>query len=156
MAVNNLLDKLEKILTGAWRIPMTKGKCAVDPQEILDIIDDIRIALPKEIKDAKIIVENRHKIITDAKQIAVNIETKAKIKKDYIVSQEYIVKEAKKTASEIVNNAVQKSNNMKQNTNEYIENIIDSLEKALQETLRDFRTTAKKTKQVIKKSKVKF
>ena len=152
MTVNSLLDKIENIIAGAWRIPMTKGKCAVSAQEIQNLIDDIRIALPKEIKQAKIIVEDRNNILTDARQEAKNIINNAQKQARYIVSETHIVKQSKKTASKMLTEARHKTNNMRQYTNEYIENVIDNLEKVLQTTLKNFRTNVKETKQVIKKS----
>ena len=68
MSVNDALDEIEKIIASAWRIPMTKGKCAVSVEELQILIDDVRLSLPKEIKQAKIIVENRNDILSDARQ----------------------------------------------------------------------------------------
>ncbi len=156
MNVNSLLDKLENIIAGAWRIPMTKGKCAVSAQEIQNLIDDIRLALPKEIKQAKIIVEDRNNILNDARQEAKNIIGSAKKQARYIISETHIVKQSKRTASQMLLEAKHKTNDMRQNTNEYVESLIDNLEKALQLTLKNFRTTVRETKQVIKKSKPKL
>ncbi len=156
MNVNSLLDKLENIIAGAWRIPMTKGKCAVSAQEIQNLIDDIRLALPKEIKQAKIIVEDRNNILNDARQEAKNIIGNAQKQARYIISETHIVKQSKRTASQMLLEAKHKTNDMRQNTNEYVESLIDNLEKALQLTLKNFRTTVRETKQVIKKSKPKL
>ena len=156
MNVNSLLDKLENIIAGAWRIPMTKGKCAVSAQEIQNLIDDIRLALPKEIKQAKIIVEDRNNILNDARQEAKNIIGSAQKQARYIISETHIVKQSKRTASQMLLEAKHKTNDMRQNTNEYVESLIDNLEKALQLTLKNFRTTVRETKQVIKKSKPKL
>lgn len=156
MNVNSLLDKLENIIAGAWRIPMTKGKCAVSAQEIQNLIDDIRLALPKEIKQAKIIVEDRNNILNDARQEAKNIIGSAQKQARYIISETHIVKQSKRTATKMLLEAKHKTNDMRQNTNEYVESLIDNLEKALQLTLKNFRTTVRETKQVIKKSKPKL
>ncbi len=156
MNINSLLDKLENIIAGAWRIPMTKGKCAVSAQEIQNLIDDIRLALPKEIKQAKIIVEDRNNILNDARQEAKNIVASAQKQAKYIISETYIVKQSKRTASKMLLEAKHKTNDMRQNTNDYVESLIDNLEKALQLTLKNFRTTVRETKQVIKKNKPKL
>ena len=156
MNVNSLLDKLENIIAGAWRIPMTKGKCAVSAQEIQNLIDDIRLALPKEIKQAKIIVEDRNNILNDARQEAKNIIGSAQKQARYIISETHIVKQSKRTATKMLLEAKHKTNDMRQNKNEYVESLIDNLEKALQLTLKNFRTTVRETKQVIKKSKPKL
>lgn len=156
MNVNSLLDKLENIIAGAWRIPMTKGKCAVSAQEIQNLIDDIRLALPKEIKQAKIIVEDRNNILNDARQEAKNMVANARKQANYMISETNVFRESKRIASKMLLEAKHKTNDMRQNTNEYVESLIDNLEKALQLTLKNFRTTVRETKQVIKKSKPKL
>ncbi len=156
MNVNSLLDKLENIIAGAWRIPMTKGKCAVSAQEIQNLLDDIRLALPKEIKQAKIIIEDRNNILNEAREKSKNMVANATKQANYIISETNIVRESKRTASKMLIEAKHKTNDMRQNTNDYIENLIDNLEKALQLTLKNFRTTVRETKQVIKKNKSKL
>ncbi len=156
MTVNISLDKLENIIAGAWRIPMTKGKCAVATQEVQDLIDDIRLALPKEIKQAKIIVEDRNSILTDARQEAKNIINTAQKKAKYIISETNIVKQSKKASIKMLLEAKQKTSGMRQQTNQYIEELIENLEKVITTTAKDFKKSASEIRQIIKKNKHNF
>src|SRR5919202_5364976 len=60
-----LLDQLEEVLGGGSRLPLT-SRTLVDEQEILDILDQIRVAIPEEIKAARRLTQERDQIIADA------------------------------------------------------------------------------------------
>ena len=47
-------------------MPFTGGKRMVDVEKVRDIMDDIRLSMPQEIKQARAIVEDRGRIVDDA------------------------------------------------------------------------------------------
>ncbi len=62
MDVLFLLDRLEEILTTGFRVPMS-ARTMIDEQEALDIIEQMRLALPKELERARqTIAERDHQI----------------------------------------------------------------------------------------------
>ena len=151
MAVNGSLDKLEKIISGAWKIPLTKGKSAVSTEKLQNLIDDIRLELPTEIKDAKIVMETRNSILENARQEAKNIVKTAKTRAQYLISETNIVKQSKKTALNIMVEAKQRTAQMHRQTNAYVEELIDNLEKVINETAKNFKISANEIRQIIKK-----
>ncbi|SHJ04699.1 SPFH domain-containing protein [Lutispora thermophila] len=72
MEVLLLLDALEDIIEKASNLPLS-SKVVVNKEELLDIIKDIRIKLPDEMKQAQWIKEERQKILIEAKKEAENI-----------------------------------------------------------------------------------
>ena len=155
MSVNSLLDKLENIIAGAWRIPMTKGRCAIPTKEVQELIDDIRLSLPKEIKESKIIIETRNNILQDAREEAKNIVSNAKKRANYAISETNIVKQSKKTANEMILEARSKTKEMLKKTNSYVENLISELEKVINTTTKNLKVSANEIKQIIKKTNFK-
>lgn len=153
MSVNDALDEIEKIIASAWRIPMTKGKCAVSVEELQILIDDVRLALPKEIKQAKIIVENRNDILSDARQEAKNIINNAKKQAQYMMDETTIVKLAKRKASSLISSAKYKTNEMRQKTNTYVEELITNLDRVISLTSKNFKNSANDIKEIIKKNR---
>lgn len=151
MAVNGSLDKLEKIISGAWRIPLTKGKFAVSAEKLQNLIDDIRLELPKEIKEAKIVMETRNSILENARQEAKNIVKTAKNRAQYLVSETNVVKQSKKTAFNIMLEAKQRTNQMHQQTNAYVEELIGNLERIISETAKNFKASANEIRHILKK-----
>ena len=50
MSIDELLDMMDEVLDRAVNLPLTGGRSAVDADKLRDIIDDIRLNLPVEIK----------------------------------------------------------------------------------------------------------
>ena len=69
-----LLDQLEDLIEDA-KSSFLSGKVAVDKNDMIDIIRDIRLKLPTEVRQSVWIVEERNKIIDEARtQACVIIE----------------------------------------------------------------------------------
>ena len=69
MEIFTLLEALEDMLDKSRGIPFST-KCIVSKEEILDIIKEIRIKLPDELKQAKWIKEERQRILVEAQNEA--------------------------------------------------------------------------------------
>ena len=59
MNIDELLDVMDETLEEAVNLPFTGGKRMVDVEKVRDIIDDIRLNMPAEIRQAKAIVQDR-------------------------------------------------------------------------------------------------
>lgn len=67
MEIFTLLETLEDILERSKSVPFTE-KTIVDKEEVLEIIKDIRLKLPDELKQAKWIKEERARILDEARK----------------------------------------------------------------------------------------
>ena len=70
MTIDELLDIMDETLEEATTLPFTGGKRMVDVEKVRDIMDDIRLSMPQEIKQARAIVEDRGRIVDDANKEA--------------------------------------------------------------------------------------
>ena len=61
----------------ATGLPFAGGKRVVDADRMQDIIDEVRLNLPTEVRQAKAIVNDRAEIVADAKREAEAIVKKA-------------------------------------------------------------------------------
>ena len=57
MNIEEILDVLDEVLDRAWNLPLTGGRCVVDADKVRDMIDEVRLNLAGEIKQAKAIVD---------------------------------------------------------------------------------------------------
>jgi hypothetical protein len=57
-----LLDRLEEALATGSRLPLT-ARTLVDEQECLDILDQMRVAMPSEIKEARRVIAERDSVM---------------------------------------------------------------------------------------------
>ena len=62
-----MLDQLEDIIEGSKTVPIV-GKAMIDKDELLDIIQELRLKMPDDLKQAKWVREERTKIISEFAQ----------------------------------------------------------------------------------------
>lgn len=72
-----LVDRLEELLNTGTRVPLS-SKTMVDEDEILDIVDQMRIALPQEVKEARKIQQDRDRLMAQAHEEAERVVALAK------------------------------------------------------------------------------
>ena len=103
MTLDELLEQFDEVLDSGFKIP--GKKTVVDVEKLRAVVDDIRLNIPAEIKQAKGIVADRADIITNAKREADGIIRSAEEKAKAMVAQEEIVKLSQAKAAEIISTA---------------------------------------------------
>ena len=53
MNIDEILNMIDDMLEEAWSLPFSGGRCVVDAQKVKECVEDIRLNLPGEIKQAK-------------------------------------------------------------------------------------------------------
>lgn len=129
-AIEDLIDSLEDIIQKAVRVPLNK-KSMVDVEKLSEIVADIRIALPTEIKQAQNVVQDRNNIIADAKREAENIVRKAEQRREELIDQSEIMKEARRRSTEIISQAQNRSTDLRISTNEFADKMLARIENLL-------------------------
>jgi vacuolar-type H+-ATPase subunit H len=107
----------------------------VGRDEILDIIQDIRLKLPDDIKQAKWISEERARIFAEAQQEADEIVKNAEGRIAAMVDEHEICRKAYEQAEIIITNAKKNAREIRLGTREYADNILNKVEEILEDTL---------------------
>lgn len=141
MSIEEILDVLDDLLDRAWNLPLTGGRCVVDAEKVRDLLDEMRLSLPGEIKQARSIVADRAEIISVAKQEAEGIVQKAEERAKALVSRENIVKQSQARAAEIMQSAQMKAREMRTAANDYSEKALRETEESLTRSLSDVKNT---------------
>ncbi|MGI5888600.1 MAG: ATPase [Oscillospiraceae bacterium] len=141
MAVDKYLDQIDDVLEEAWSLPLSGGKRMVDIDKIRNLIDEIRLHLPDEIKQAKAVVADRDEIIRDAKAQSEEIIKKAEDRARILVSEEEILKSAKAKSDEIMNETRQKSKAAERAALEFSEAVLSKSENALMTAYNEVKNT---------------
>lgn len=139
MNVDELLDLIDEMIDGAWGLPLSGGRCFIDAEKLRDIIDDIRLNLPQEIKQAKNIVSDRSDIISNARREAEAIVRTAEDRARQLVAQEEIVKQAQAKANDLLGSAQTKAREMRRAANDYVEDLMRRTDEALANNLSELR-----------------
>ena len=127
MEIFTLLDTLKDLIETSKSIPFS-DKSIVQRQQLLDIIREIYLKLPDELKTAKWIKEERDRIIQEAHEEADNIMKEAE---DKIIERIYdheITKRAYEKQTEIIADANNRNREMKEGTNKYVDGILENAE----------------------------
>ena len=134
MEIFTLLESLEEILESGSKVPFS-SKVMVDIDELRDILEDIRLKLPDELKQAKWVKEERQRIIEDAQKEADNIIQNAESKIVTMIDDSVITKKALAQKEEIIEYANKVSKEICTGTHEYANAILEKVEEVLKETL---------------------
>ena len=146
MTVDELLDKLDEILEKSWNFPLSGGKSMVDAEAAKAVLEDIRINMPAEIKQARAIVADRGDIIKTARREAESIIRSAEERQKAMIAQEEVVRNAQLKANDILTNAQTKSREMRRAGADFVDDLMRRTEETLAGSLNDVR----KTRQSIK------
>ena len=137
MKVEDLLDDLTDLLEDSKELPVV-NKTMVDKAQIADIIDEIKANLPAETRQAKAIVADRTKILSDAKKEAEAIISVAEKKRNDMLENNEVVVQARQEAERIVAEAETMAKKVKNAANNYVDNLLERTEMALSANLADF------------------
>ena len=115
--VLDLLNELEETLDNSRAVPFS-NRVSVDKEELYEIITEIRMKLPNELKQSKWVIEERNKILIDAQKEADEIVKNAEERVKRMVDENEVTKMAHEQAAEIV---------------EYAEDVLSSAQERLRE-----------------------
>lgn len=139
MDIEKLMDELEDILEASWHLPLSGGKAMVDTSEVKRILEDMRLAMPREVVQAKKIVNERNMIL-DKAQVEIDAMMEVSEKKiKNMVSKSEIVKNAQASANNIVFEANSKAKEIRNSANEYVSNMMKELDDAVTASLSEIR-----------------
>lgn len=125
MGFEEILDSLESLVLNSKRVPLT-NKRVIEEDDIADIIDLLKQAMPQEVKKAHQIIEERDRIMDKARNEGDDHIYRAKEYSRTLIEKEEIFEQAKKEASEIKRFAFEESERVRtqaqQDSNEILNN----------------------------------
>jgi uncharacterized protein Yka (UPF0111/DUF47 family) len=139
MTLEELLEQFDEALDSGIKVP--GKKTIIDIEKLRAVVDEIRLNIPAEIKQAKGIVADRADIITNAKREADAIVRNAEEKVKTMVAQEEIVKLAQAKAAEIIAAAQAKSREMRKAAQDFVDDVMRRADEGLTSNLGEVRKT---------------
>ena len=125
MDIQHLLDRLETLLSDSRRIG---GKLIVDAQRSWDLIDQMRISVPEEVKQAQRVNQERDRIIAQAKEEAGRIVDLARQEAVQLTGEHLIAQQAQELAATIEARARRDARNVQQEADEYVMEVLTQLD----------------------------
>lgn len=145
MEIFTLLETLEDILERSKTVPFT-DKGIIDKEEFLEIIKEIRLKLPDELKQAKWVKEERQRILEEANKEAEDVVKEAENRIISMIDEHEITKKAYEQKAEIIEAANEMSREISNGTKEYADNVLQGIEVALEDALKIIQNNRKELK----------
>lgn len=107
MEILELIDKLEAIAGTAKKVPMT-GRTMIDAEKLLGLIDQMRLAVPKNVQEAQEVLDRREQVLEQTKLDARRIKVAAENESRALVDESELTKSAKTKADALIREAEEK------------------------------------------------
>ncbi|NMB88232.1 MAG: ATPase [Chloroflexi bacterium] len=138
MDILHLVDRLEELFNESRSIPFTHS-VVVDEDRMLDIIDQMRVSIPEEIKKAQQLTAQKDRMLAQAQEEANRTISLARDKGEKIIEQNEIVQAAHVRAEQIIEQARTESEITKREADEYVLERLTQLEMELDRFLSQVR-----------------
>ena len=140
-----LLDRLEEVLGSGSRLPFS-SRTMIDEQECLDILDQIRVALPDEIKQARRVNAEHDSIVAEAEARGQQIIREAEERAADKVEEHALVRQAQMRVEQVEVEAQERSEEIRREADEYAYETLSELEGSLEQLLLTVRKGARALK----------
>ena len=142
MDILQLIDRLEELFNESKNIPLTRN-VMVDEDRMLDIIDQMRIAIPEEVKKAQQLLGQRDRVLAQAQEEANRTLELSRQKADQMVTKDMVAQEASRRAEQIIAQARSEAENIRADADDYavdsLEQLRDELERISNQVLNGIR-----------------
>lgn len=134
MDILHLVDRLEALLNQNWRIPFTSN-VVIHEDDFLDIIDQMRVSIPEEVKQARRVSAERDHVLEQAQDEADRIIALAQEQAGSLADDHEVMRTAYVKADEIVAQAERSAEGMKAEADVYVMEVLSTLEEYLMRML---------------------
>ncbi|ARP50875.1 MULTISPECIES: hypothetical protein [Caproicibacterium] len=148
VSAEELIDELEQMLDGAWHLPLGRGKAVLNGEEARQILSELRDTLPREVSQARAIVADRAKILTDAQKRAERTIQEAETRARDMTSKQAVLRQAQKIATEMLTVAQKQTRDMRHASSRYVDDLMRRADDSLTENLSELRTARKNIQEI--------
>jgi vacuolar-type H+-ATPase subunit H len=147
-----LVDRLEELVGIGKRVPFS-GRVMVEEEQFLALVDQLRIAVPNEIKQAQRVIKERERIISESQEEAAKILETARKRAEYFVSEQGILNEARQQSEELLRQVEERRNRSKSEIDDFALQQFNKLEEAMREGLEIIDNAVRETVATLERAK---
>lgn len=138
--IEQIIEEIEDFIDSCKFQPLSSTKILVDKEHMDELLRELRMKTPDEIKRYQKIISNKEAILNDAKEKADNLIAEAQahtdrmIEEHEIMQQAYaqaneVVQQAYAQAQQIVDTATEEANGIRQSVMDYTDDMLAELQK---------------------------
>lgn len=147
MKVLELLTEIEEMVEKGNTLPFS-SKALVNPEDIIEIIEEIREELPGELTDARKVMADSKRILVEAESDAERIRADAEKKLKEMIDTNEITKTATAQAENIMQNAQKSAKEIRIGTQHYSDKILYNLQVQLKNLNEQIEANRKELKDI--------
>ncbi len=138
MDILSLVDRLEELFNDSRPIPLTNN-VVVDEDSMLDIIDQLRVSVPEEVKRAQKLLAERDRTLAQAQEEAKRTVQLARDKSEGMLDRDSIVEAAESRSGDIKDQALLDAQDTRREADDYVLETLTNLEMELERYLNQVR-----------------
>ena len=136
MDILHLIDRLEELASEARRLPVGGG-AVVSRQRLLDLIDRMRVAVPREVYDAREVLEKRDEVLAAAEAEAARLLAQAQAEVESRLKETAVVKAAGERGRELVSQAEGRAQELSREAEEQARGRLDESQAVARQQMRE-------------------
>jgi len=130
MDILQLIDRLEELFNDAKALPFTHN-VVVDEDKMLELIDQMRIAIPEEVKKAQQVMAQRDRVMAQAQEEANRTLQIAREKADQMMQKDIIVQEAQRRSDQIISQGRAEAETTRADADNYVVDTLMQLQEQI-------------------------
>lgn len=138
MDILYLVDRLENLIAGSRRMPLTSS-IMIKEGDILNILDQMRTSIPDEVKQARRVIQDKERILAQAQGEASTLLARAREESERAMNREGLLRAAEQRSQELVHQAEQQAQRKVQEAEARIEQLKNEADNYAAETLSNLR-----------------
>ena len=146
MDILHLIDRLEELFNESRAIPFTHN-VVVDEEKMLDLIDQMRVAIPEEMKKAQQVMTQRDRILAQAQEEANRTLALAREKGEELLEKDSIVQSAQSFAEQKATDIISDADQSRIEADHYVIETLTNLELELERYINQVRNGIRTVKE---------
>ena len=130
MDILQLIDRLEELFNDAKAVPFTHN-VIVGEDKMLELIDQMRIAIPEEVKKAQQVMAQRDRVMAQAQEEANRTLQIAREKADQMLQKDIIMQEAQRRADQIISQGRAEAESTRADADNYVVDTLMQLQEQI-------------------------
>lgn len=136
MDILHLIDRLEEMVGEARRLPVGGG-AVMSRQRLIDLIDRMRVAVPREVYDAREMLEKKDELLREAQEEAKVLLAEARAKLDERINETSVVKASEERAKEVMTKAQERAQELLRGAEEQARGRLDDAQVSARAQMRE-------------------
>ena len=137
--IEQIIGEIEDYISSCKAVPLSNTKIYVNKEDMEELIRELRLKTPDEIKKYQKLISNKDAILKDAREQAEQMIKAAQVHTEELINEHEVIAEASQKAQAIVDRAVEEANSIRMGSIQYTDEMLANLQMIIEHTIEDTR-----------------